>query len=666
MKFLYPQFLYALAVVAIPIILHLFNFKKFKTVYFSNVRFLKEVKQQTKAQSELKHIVILLSRILALSLLVLAFAQPYVPKKNIDLASKHAISIFVDNSFSMNAQNANGQLLQEALQKTESISEAYQTVDDFHIITNDLSAQHQRLITKEAFLEELGNISSTSNTSLLSKVVNRQKQAIGKSDADQKTVYLISDFQSNIFDLDSWEIDTNLSIRLIPIEAYQLNNLYIDSCWINTPSPQKGHNIKLSARVKNIGQERKNSSVQLIINGQQKAIANADVIGETIVDLNFMCEEDQWQNASLIINDYPITFDNSFFASFEIKQNINVQVIYEESPSSSLKKLFATDPFFSFSEQSLSRINHSDLFNQQLLILDELKSISSGLSVSIQKFVANGGTLLVLPNEKSNLNNYKNLLNSLKTDYYTTLDKEAIRIVKLHENHKLFEGVFEKLSEKIDFPKISQFFTKTTLSKTSASAVLTLENGQALISEYTYEKGKVYLSSIGLNNTFGNFNKHALFVPILYNMAVQSSGKQNLYHPLSTPFVTTERTLSQTETFTIEGEDFSFIPSIQNKQIGIYDQIKEAGHYHLKDEMNKKISSLAFNYARTESNPTTLPIEKLEEFASKHKNVEVIADANETLTQTINSLNTRTTLWKLCIIFALGFLALETLIIRRL
>jgi hypothetical protein len=666
MKFLYPQFLYALAVVAIPIILHLFNFKKFKTVYFSNVRFLKEVKQQTKAQSELKHILILLSRILALSSLVLAFAQPYVPKKNMELANKHAISVFVDNSFSMNAQNANGQLLQEALQKTESISEAYQTVDDFHIITNDLSAQHQRLITKEAFLEELGNINSTSNTSLLSKVVNRQKQAIGKSDADQKTIYLISDFQSNKFDLDSWEIDTNLSIRLIPIEAYQLNNLYIDSCWLNTPSPQKGQNIKLSARVKNIGQERKNSSVKLIINGQQKAIANTDVNGEAIVDLNFMCEEDQWQDANLIINDYPITFDNSFFASFEIKKNINVQVIYEESTSSSLKKLFATDPFFSFSEQSLSRINHSDLFNQQLLILDELKSISSGLSESIQKFVANGGTLLVLPNEKSNLNNYKNLLNSLKTDYYTTLDKEPIRVVKLHENHKLFEGVFEKLSEKIDFPKISQFFTNTTLSKTSASAVLTLENGQALISEYTYEKGKVYLSSIGLNNVFGNFNKHALFVPILYNMAIQSSGKQDLYHPLSTPFVTTERTLSQTETYTIEGEDFSFIPSIQNKQIGIYNQIKEAGHYHLKDKMNKKISSLAFNYARTESNPTTLPIDKLEEFASKHKNIEVIADANETLSQTINPLNTRTTLWKLCIIFALGFLALETLIIRRL
>ena len=117
-------------------------------------------------------------------------------------------------------------------------------------------------------------------------------------------------------------------------------------------------------------------------------------------------------------------------------------------------------PFSVLVNKVFSRINHSDLFNQQLLILDELKSISSGLSESIQKFVANGGTLLVLPSEKSNLNNYKYLLNSLKTDYYTNLDKEAIRIVKLHENHKLFEGVFERLSEKIDFPKDQSVFYK--------------------------------------------------------------------------------------------------------------------------------------------------------------------------------------------------------------
>ena len=47
MQFLYPGFLFALAAIAIPIIIHLFNFRKFKKVYFTNVAFLKEIKHET-------------------------------------------------------------------------------------------------------------------------------------------------------------------------------------------------------------------------------------------------------------------------------------------------------------------------------------------------------------------------------------------------------------------------------------------------------------------------------------------------------------------------------------------------------------------------------------------------------------------------------------------
>ena len=112
MKFLYPQFLYALGLVAIPIIIHLFNFRKFRTVYFSNVQFLKSVKEKTKSQSQLKHFLILLSRILAITALVLAFAQPYIPvDESSQQAKKYAVSIYIDNSFSMDAENEQGRLL---------------------------------------------------------------------------------------------------------------------------------------------------------------------------------------------------------------------------------------------------------------------------------------------------------------------------------------------------------------------------------------------------------------------------------------------------------------------------------------------------------------------------------------------------------------------------
>ena len=76
MEFLYPGFLLALLALAIPIILHLFYFRRFKKVYFTNVRFLKEVKEQTSARSKLRNLLVLLMRLLAVAMLVFAFAQP--------------------------------------------------------------------------------------------------------------------------------------------------------------------------------------------------------------------------------------------------------------------------------------------------------------------------------------------------------------------------------------------------------------------------------------------------------------------------------------------------------------------------------------------------------------------------------------------------------------
>ena len=42
-----PQILYALFALAIPIIIHLFNFRKHEKIYFSSIRFLEEIKNNT-------------------------------------------------------------------------------------------------------------------------------------------------------------------------------------------------------------------------------------------------------------------------------------------------------------------------------------------------------------------------------------------------------------------------------------------------------------------------------------------------------------------------------------------------------------------------------------------------------------------------------------------
>lgn len=116
---------------------------------------------------------------------------------------------------------------------------------------------------------------------------------------------------------------------------------------------------------------------------------------------------------------------------------------------------------------------------------------------------------------------------------------------------------------------------------------------------------------------------------------------------------------------TLSNGESEFIPQLQNKQLWVYDQVQKAGHYQLKQK-GKEIAWLAFNYNRKESEPNTHTLEELEAFASQHNNIQVINTSEQSLTQTLSTLNQGTALWKLCLIFALGFLALEILIIRLL
>ena len=115
MKFVYPEFLWAFGVLIIPIIIHLFNFRKYKVLYFSSLKFIQFVDQQTRSTQKLKHLLVLIARILAFSFLVIAFAQPFIPAaKDNSKGGKPVIAIYIDNSFSMSMKGKEGELISEA------------------------------------------------------------------------------------------------------------------------------------------------------------------------------------------------------------------------------------------------------------------------------------------------------------------------------------------------------------------------------------------------------------------------------------------------------------------------------------------------------------------------------------------------------------------------
>src|ERR1051326_5189131 len=213
MKFVNPAFLFALFAIAIPLIIHLFNFRRYKKVYFSSVKFLKEVKQETQSKSRLKHLLVLCCRILAVSFLALAFAQPYIPAAHSKaVIGQKAVSIFIDNSFSMDAVTKSGSLLDEAKNRAREIIAGYSATDKFQLLTNDFEGRHQRLVSKEEFGQLLDEVKIGPSVKTVSEITSRMFDLLGKSNAVKKKAFIISDFQKSISDLDKIKNDSSIEI----------------------------------------------------------------------------------------------------------------------------------------------------------------------------------------------------------------------------------------------------------------------------------------------------------------------------------------------------------------------------------------------------------------------------------------------------------------------
>ena len=131
-----PAFLWGLLALAIPVAVHLFNFRRYRKVYFSNVERLSAIRAESQRSSTLRRWLVLAMRCLAIIALVLAFAQPTLPGKQQALHSgSTVVSVYIDNSFSMENSGADGSLLDQARQKAREVVAAYRYGDRYQLLS---------------------------------------------------------------------------------------------------------------------------------------------------------------------------------------------------------------------------------------------------------------------------------------------------------------------------------------------------------------------------------------------------------------------------------------------------------------------------------------------------------------------------------------------------
>ena len=670
MQFLYPNFLWALSVIAIPIIIHLFYFRRFKKIRFTNVKFLKEIKEETASRNKLKNLLILLMRCLAIIALVFAFSQPFLSKDAEIKKGINKVSVFIDNSESMNAEIDNIPLLEIAKLKAREIIGAYATNDQFQILTHEFKATHQRLISKEDALSIIDDIQINPEVKTLSRVLERQKQLLN---GNNNIIYIISDFQKSITDLEN-EVDSLYELNLLPIQSIIEKNVSVDSVYFESPVPILNQTNQLLVEISNKSEDPvEKVKISLTKDGQVKPIGVVDIpanssITET-VPLSIL--RPGFHEGIIKITDYPIQFDDELYFSFSVPDQIKVLALNQNGPNRYLKALFDGLEYFKLDNQSLNQIQFQTFIDYNLILLNDINFISSGLANELKQYIENGGKVLIFPSINADLSSYNTFTNSLNAGSFSELSNELNEVTKINTDDFVFDDVYETIKSNIKLPSSNSNYSFRLNQNTRNQNLLTYRNNSPYLTKNTVEKGFLYLCASPLNKEYNDLVLNAeIFVPMLYKMALAKADAEQLTYWIGQKNLVqiTNQSNESDQVYTVKGKS-EFIPGITNYGkstiLDFKNQIKESGFYTLNFG-DQEIKSLAFNYDRKESNLQVYSEENLEELL-KNSNINIISDYDQTqLATLVQQKDKGILLWKWFIWAAILFLLLEILFIRLL
>ena len=636
MQFKHPEILYFLFLLLIPILVHLFQLRRFKKEYFTNVQFLKELSLQTRKSSKIKKWLLLSTRLLILTALIFAFAQPFFEAKDTKAATNETY-IVVDNSFSMQAQGQKGPLFKRVL---EDLQQHLDENHNFSIITSSESFWETDIKSSQ---KEIQNLKYSSSAFSLNQVLSQIKS---RKTPFQKDVIIISDFLNA--DAKTLEkIDKEFNTFLIPLKAEKKNNISIDSVFIKETTDKF---YEIGFQLTNFGSEK--ADIPLGIYNENKLIAKSVVKFDTDKKEVFFSLPKQTFNGYASISDEGLTYDNELYFSISEPEKINVLSIGTAEKSSFLSKIYSSAEF-NYSNVELNALNYNQLEKQDVIIVNELSKIPQALQTTLTDFAKKDGNLIVIPSSDSDNLELSNWLSTLESIRFSKIESTKKLITKIAFSHPLYKNVFEKNVTNFQFPSVNQFFQVSTTS----APVLRFEDDTPFLTAL----GKVYVFSAALNKENSNFQNSPLIVPTFYNMAQNTnrSGISAMQISTENP-ISIEAKLGKDEILKVrnskEIDASEFVPFQQIKNNNVLltfdNSPEEAGNYGVFQN-NELLQNISFNYPRTESN-LNAAIADLSTYET--------ANSVESIIETLQTNRTDNEIWKWFALLTLLFLITELFI----
>ncbi len=671
MRFLYPNMLWGLFALLIPILIHLFNFRRHKLVYFSNTAVLRNIQQENAKTRKLKYLVTLLLRCLFIAALVLAFAFPYQPEKQLNVnASDNLIGIYIDNSMSMKGQSQRTTLIEDARQSARDLIHKLNPSNRYLLMTNSFEIQNEYPMNQEEMLDQLDRMNTDGAPVPMGEVMDRFEMLAKQHGFSTSTLFVYSDFQENTFDLTAAKADTTMQVVVVPMLPEFTSNIYIDSVWLASPIVQVGLTNDLMVRVVNQGdKEVKGLPVNFTMNGTMAASTTVDLEknGSAEIGMQFVVENNGEQRCSVSLMDHPITFDDAYDFVISVKPSLSVIELGAESSACSL--LFDDDEQFKYALMEPSRFDLGAIAQAQLLIVNETAVMNETLQQTLLDAVSEGASLMVFPSvddPKSNRYLYGKLGLTLME-----ADTNSTSVEDLALQHAFFSDMILDLPQHPDLPKVKQHIRLKTNGL--STPLLTMQNADPLLMMETVGKGQAFVMATALNPIWSDLADNAIFVPMMVKMAFMGGkmDKMSFTIGMDKMLVLSDLNLEGDRRFLFSNAErtFELMPAseVRNGKVYLYlnDNLPESGFYDLlvNDTLNRVT---AWNESRIESKMVFADRNDIEpQFKKAGFNVAAVLDTSDFATaDLVEAMAHQSSQWKLFALIALLALLGEIAVLR--
>ena len=680
MTFLNPAVLFGLLAASIPVLIHLFNLRKLKKVEFSTLIFLKELQKNKIRKVKLKQWLLLLLRTLIILFLVFGFARPTLKSMFIGSSStaKTTAVFILDDTFSMSVVDAKGSYLNQEKEIALRLLSQLQDGDEVALIlVSDINKPSVVTTDFSQFKKSIESLSISNISGSVQTALIKAAKLFDESSNYNKELYLLSDFQkSRIADGNQFP---NLSEALkegIRVYAFSLGdkevfNVGVDKISVNSQIFEKDKSVQVSAFISNYAKRNvENSVVSLFINGERtsqksfslKANETKEIVLEGII------KKSGYQEISAAIEDDEILQDNKRFVQIYVPEKIPVLLLAKELSDAT---------FVQYGLQAANTNQQLQVYVKQLKQLPsiDLQKYSSVILVgisgenisSIVQFVKNGNGLFFFPGSTTSLQNYQRFCETFQIPKPISLSAGGtpFRFVTVDYEHPLFSRLFEEKKKKsIESPEIYSAFFQRTEGK--GKSLITLVNNISFLSEFTIDKGKIFVTSTAPVLIQTNFPLKGIFAPLLYESilylsSIQKDKVENLAGDKLT--VNLSGNVSGQIAVVKPGNEKEFFSVDDRTNEFQYVNTVQSGVYYFSS-LDKIIQSVSVNANPLESKTDYASQAEITEYFTKIKSAAklIFVNKDESPENIIKQARFGTELWKYFLIFALLLALIEMMI----